>query len=98
MNARYQLPFKISPAVVKLLKSMLEANPKERLSSAEIWSVIDGIREGGESNQPDEILISQPIQNSFPTEESKDKELGFAEVRSLFSNDLPTSELDQWVT
>ena len=52
MNGRFEIPpSKTNPAVIQLLKSMLESEPTTRLSSAEIWSIIDGIGQPEETKQ-----------------------------------------------
>ena len=45
MNGRYKLPSTISPEVTNLLARMLEPDPRLRASGAELWSMIDSLKE-----------------------------------------------------
>jgi hypothetical protein len=46
MNARYErMDGQRNPQVLDLMHSMMREIPEERLSSCEIWSIIDGIRD-----------------------------------------------------
>ena len=46
INGRYTIPENIilSEGMKDLLKKVLEPNPFNRISSAELWSIIDGLR------------------------------------------------------
>lgn len=55
MNGRYVIPKQnVSRSIINLMKKMLECDPAFRLSSAELWSLIDDFKDTAheESKEP----------------------------------------------